>query len=43
MRDGTIKILTISNEAAISAGTAIIVETNLIHDGDSTDTVTITT
>jgi hypothetical protein len=35
--------MTISNLAAISAGTAIVVDLNLIHDGTTTDTVTITT
>jgi hypothetical protein len=43
VKDGTSKTLTISNLAAINQGTAIVVETNLIHDGDNTDTVTITT
>ncbi len=33
----------ITNLAAISAGTAIVVDLNLIHDGDNTDSVTVTT
>jgi hypothetical protein len=37
------KVMTISNLAAMDAGTAIIVDLNLIHDGDNTDTVGITT
>ncbi|MDP6586485.1 MAG: hypothetical protein QF535_17660 [Anaerolineales bacterium] len=35
--------MTITNLAAISAGTAIVVDVNLIHDATVTDTVTITT
>jgi hypothetical protein len=43
VKDGTSQILTITNLAAISAGSAIIVKTNLIHNGGTSDTVTITT